>query len=198
MDQSFKKAATSSLVDVRLSAPTTMLTFTADWDDTLCAFNARERRYNFELFMFLAERKDEGHRVIFTSGSPKEIIETNLELAVEFGEFDGFDFKSLLECESITKLDIKKLCDAGELNVDVSFDDKEIATQEKISFSPSGIILMNYATPKLEVRIDPAQFSMSVKTPEVMLPLTFADIKAKVFFMLQTQNTSASPAPAPQ
>lgn len=194
MDQSFKNAVTSTPVDPSSSSPSNQFTFTCDWDDTLSVYKADTRKYNFLLFMFLAEMKAEGHRVIITSASPADVIRDNLELAVEFGDLDCHDFKSLLDAEIISKADLAQLSAQGKINVDVAFDDIEIATQQKTSFITRKTESLNYATPKLEVRVDPSQFSMSVDTPNGLSPLGYADIMVKILSLRGAQgNAFAAP-----
>lgn len=184
MEKSFTGAANPAVAKA-----SDRLTISTDWQGTVMTSTSAGTFYNFPHLEELCKLQGLGHTVIITSTSQALVIEDNLEIAVEFGEIENYALQDAYKFQIIPKQQLMQMVQAGLITVDVAYDDEEIATQTIASLRDRTISPLNYANPKLEIRVNPdfAKFPMDVKA-----------IRAQIDALIETkQATVALPEPHP-
>ena len=149
MEKSFKSAVAATAAHQQ--SPTD-LTITSDWQGTL----AQGIKFNFPLLKLLCDLHSAGHHVIITSSSPAHTIRDIAELAVEFGEEEGYDLHLINKLDIIPKSMLLQLTAQGKIKVDIAFDDEKISSQHIAVLDGATIRQerLDYAEPDLEVSVN--------------------------------------------
>lgn len=185
MEKSFNASAGDT---ANANTKSSDLTITTDCAGTLLSLSGA-RAYNFDLLSLLCDAHKAGHKVIVTSSSATADIKDIIELAAEFGELEGYDLEAAHQFECMTKTEVMRKVNAGELSVDIAFDDEPIAHQEYFSFSAGKNFPLIYAQPKLEVRVKP-DFSTT--------PLSLDLVRDYMSMFTKGNGSAPLPGPTPQ
>lgn len=125
----FASAAAAALPD-----DDNRMVITSDWDGTLVDTIST----NFELFEFLSEAHQAGHRVIITSALSPAKIRSTLDLVVQLGRMRGYQLIDANDFEVTGKGDLH----LQNLLVDFAFDNEPIAKQS-----------IPYCDPAVEIQV---------------------------------------------
>lgn len=150
MDKSLTDAANAAASKTSFE-PAHCLTVTTAWEDVL----ATGLEFNFSLIKDLCSMKDQGHRVIITATTDKDVIRDMIALAVQFGAEQGHDVTKLNSFEFISKPDLMRLSANNQIHVDIALDSENIAAQSMLVRDGQDVFRqeLHYVEPSVELHV---------------------------------------------